>query len=198
MAYASFENVVERIAQLSEPGLIAIDGLPLSGKSTLARRLVERLGVGQLSIDDFVLPERLWPQDRSPRFPFGYMRYGEFMLTIAALATEGKATYHPFEWPRLDVSPEPRTIRLDRPVVVEGVSALHPELCRHYALKIWVDSDYATTFAASVARGVGGWFTEWRDWFLPSVELYLATDPMSRVDLVTAGRGVPPGSIALE
>ncbi len=198
MTYASFESVVARIAGLRDPGLIAIDGLPLSGKSTLALRLAAVLGFDLVGIDDFVMPERSWPKDRTPRFPFTYMRYEEFMATIEALATEGEASYNPFDWPTLDVASEPRTVRLGRPVIVEGVSALHWDLCRHYALRIYVDSDSTTTFSASVTRGVGAWFGEWRDWFLPSVDLYLATDPVSRADLVIAGRGIATESNPLE
>ena len=74
-------------------------------------------------------------------------------------------------------------------MVVEGVSTLHPALSSLYSLRIFVDSDRSTTLATALARGVGGWEIEWRDWFLPSVDLYMATDPASRADLLVAGRG---------
>ena len=74
--------------------------------------------------------------------------------------------------------------------MVEGVSALHPDLTPLCDLRIWVDSDPATTLQASLARGVGEWANEWRDLFLPSVELYAATNPRARADLIVAGRGI--------
>ena len=36
---------------------------------------------------------------------------------------------------------------LDGPVIVEGVSALHPDLAPLYDLRIWVESDAATVLS---------------------------------------------------
>ena len=80
-------------------------------------------------------------------------------------------------------------IRGDGIALVEGVSVLHPDLAPLYDLRIWVESDPETTLAASLERGVGSWAHEWRFMFLPSVELYLRTDPKSRADVVALGRG---------
>ena len=40
--------------------LVAIDGLPVSGKSTLADRLAHELGAAIVYLDDFVRPEAEW------------------------------------------------------------------------------------------------------------------------------------------
>jgi hypothetical protein len=80
-------------------------------------------------------------------------------------------------------------VQLDRPVIVEGVSALHPDLALFYDLRIWVESDTASTLAASDQRGMGRWAPEWRDLFLPSVDLYLQTKPRERADILASGRG---------
>ena len=79
---------------------------------------------------------------------------------------------------------------MDEPVIVEGVSSLHPDLARLYDLRIWVESDAATVLAAAGARGVGNWAREWEIMFVPSVALYLQTDPIGRADVLAAGRGV--------
>jgi hypothetical protein len=55
----TIDDAVEHIALLS-PSLIAIGGLPCAGKSTMARRLVERLGATCIELDEFVLPQRDW------------------------------------------------------------------------------------------------------------------------------------------
>ena len=68
-------------------------------------------------------------------------------------------------------------MRGDGIALVEGVSALHPDLAPLYDLRVWVESDAETTLAASFERGVGSWAREWEFMFLPSVGLYLKTDP---------------------
>jgi hypothetical protein len=80
-------------------------------------------------------------------------------------------------------------VRGDGIALVEGVSTLHPDLAPLYDLRIWIESDAETTLAASLQRGVGSWAHEWEFVFLPSVELYLQTDPKARADLVACGRG---------
>ena len=190
MGYETFDDIAERIRDLAAPGLIAIDGLPVSGKSTLADFLSKRLELDAVYLDDFVLPERLWPTDRQPAFPFGYIRYADFMAAVVSLATSGRAEFHPFDWASGNVAEAHRTVVLDRPVLIEGVSSLHPALCRHYALGVLVDSDRSTTFEAAAARGMGEWRTVWRDWFLPSVDLYFASNPAERADVHVAGRGI--------
>jgi hypothetical protein len=70
-----------------------------------------------------------------------------------------------------------RVVRLDGPVIVEGVTALHPDLAPLYDLRVWVESDAATVLDAARARGVGNWAREWEVMFVPSVALYLRTDP---------------------
>ena len=78
---------------------------------------------------------------------------------------------------------------VDQLVIVEGVSALHVDLAPLYDLRIWVESDAQSTLAASAQRGMGPWVREWRELFLPSVELYLLTKPRERADIVARGRG---------
>ena len=76
-----------------------------------------------------------------------------------------------------------------RLILVEGVSALHRDLAPLYDLRLWVESDAATTLQASLDRGVGDWEAEWRRLFMPSVALYLATKPQQRADQRVRGRG---------
>lgn len=178
------------LAAATAPGirLVGIDGLPVSGKSTLADAIIGATGGSAIFLDDFVLPEAQWRGRVAPAFPFPYIRHADFFNAVKQLAADGRTTFAPYDWSSGGTG-APREVTLDRPVVVEGVSALHPDLSPLYDLRIWVDSDPTTTLAASLARGVGDWEAEWRDLFLPSVELYLATAPRSRADLIVAGRG---------
>ena len=89
---------------------------------------------------------------------------------------------------------EVRTITASAPVIIEGVSALNPAIADLYALRLLVDSDPATLHDAALARGVGTWGDAWCQLFLPSVDIYMRTRPMTRADLIVAGRGLamPP------
>jgi uridine kinase len=183
------DEAVRQVAALPGGSLVAIDGLPVSGKSTLADRLITETGVEAVFLDDFVLPESQWPQDRRPAFPFSYIRYADFIATVQALHRDGAASYFPYDWSSNATSSQARRVGGGRTVLVEGVSALHPQLSPLYSLRIFVESDASTVLGAALARGVGAWESHWRDWFLPSVDLYMATNPVSRADLLLPGRG---------
>lgn len=183
------DAVVDYVTQLA-PSLIAIDGLPCSGKTTLAEQLQQQLGAGYLGLDDFILPEQNWTSRNRPTFPFKYIRYKEFVNAIKALATVGEYSFFPFDFDSLQISHQLRTVKLTQPVVIDGVSSLNPALCSLYDMRIFVESDRATTLQAAIQRGVGPWETEWREWFLPSTDLYMLTEPQNRADLIVAGRGV--------
>lgn len=177
---------VERTSQLS---LIAIDGLPCSGKSTMANQLARRFEFECIYLDEFVLPQKDWPERIRPAFPFEYIRYQEFVRTVETLATGEECAFYPFDWNSLSISRTLRTITLTKPVVVEGVSSLNSSLCPFYDLRVFVESDRRSTLQTALDRGVGAWETEWRELFLPSVDLYMSTEPENRADVLVAGRG---------
>jgi uridine kinase len=189
-ALVSFDAVVSRVREGVDPPLIGIDGLPVSGKSTLAERLVSELGLECIYLDDFVLPEAEWRGTAAPAFPFEYIRYEEFLHSVRELAATGTCRYRAYDWASGAVSTTEREVTLRLPVVIEGVSALNPDIADLYGLKIFVESNATSTLQASLDRGVGGWEREWRELFMPSVELYMKTDPRGRADLLAAGRGI--------
>ena len=135
-------------------------------------------------------PQPQWRSPGQPSFPFDYIRYDEFLDAVKALAREGHCSYRPYDWDTASVLEQPRTVRLDRPVIVEGVSSLHPDLATLYDLRFWVDSDASTMLQASLDRGVGAWGREWRELFLPSVKLYMQANPRERADFHVTGRGL--------
>ena len=125
-----------------------------------------------------------------PAFPFQFIRYDAFLDTVKTLAGTGRCSYHPFDWNTLSTSEHRREVRFTKPVVIEGVSALNPALCDLYGLKIFVESDSSTVFQAALRRGDGAWEREWRELFLPSVDIYMLTRPERRADLLVPGRGI--------
>jgi uridine kinase len=186
----SVEEVVTRVSKGVQPPLIAIDGLPCSGKGTLVDKLKERVDLDCVELDDFVLPKEHWPSHHQPTFPFQFTRYGAFLDAVKTLAATGRCSYYPFDWNTLSTSERRRDIRLTKPVVIEGVSALNPVLCDLYGLKIFVESDRSTVLQAALRRGGGAWEREWRELFLPSVDIYMLTHPEPRADLLVPGRGI--------
>jgi uridine kinase len=168
--------------------LIAIDGLPCAGKTTLALRLQEVYGFECLHVDEFLRPEEEW-RGCQPAFPFPYIRYEEFLQAVTDLAEQGECSYAPYDWKTLAVSATPRRITAHRPVIVEGVSALVPLLERHYGLRIFVNSDRRSIQDVARNRSLGIWQREWRGIFLPSADMYMLTRPERRADMVVPGRG---------
>ena len=186
-------EAIERLAALPARLLVGIDGLPCSGKSTLVDQVAARSTIASLSLDDFVLPRTVWPADIRPAFPFAYVRHAEFFAAVRELHETGSATITPFDWDRYRLGTPHRLERGNRALFVEGVSALAAELVSVYDLKVFVESDRTTVLAAARARGLGPWADEWPTLFLPSADLYMATQPQARADWIVAGRGARAG-----
>ena len=186
-------DAAEIIALAKGKHAIGIDGLPVSGKSTLAETLEHELGAVCLYLDDFVMPPEHWPLPLRPAYPFPYIRHARFLDAARALLTKRVCTYQPYDWASNRLA-EPRTLVAgSRPVVIEGVSALDPTLAGLYDLRLWIESDRARALEAALARGAGQWADAWQNYFLSSIDLYLATAPRERADVTVAGRGARPG-----
>lgn len=143
-----FDGAVALASARCDVRLIAIDGLPLAGKSTLAGRIATALQAECIYVDDFVRPEAEWRSRTVPSFPFDYIRHDEFLGAVKSLATDGRCSYRFYDWNTARLRDEHRIVSLDQPVIVEGVSSLHPELTPLYDLRFWVESDAATTLRA--------------------------------------------------
>jgi uridine kinase len=187
-----FDAAVSLVGARPGPLLVAVDGLPVSGKSTLADRLETELGARTVYLDDFVRPEVEWRGKVGPAFPFPYIRYEAFSQTVLTLARGHVARYQGYDWAAGRLNENWTEIAPGGLVVIEGVSALNSELAPLYDLSFWVESDAQTTLAAALARGVGDWAQEWRELFMPSVALYLASQPQQRADYRVGGRGAMP------
>jgi len=185
----TFEAAIAQLQGCGPGSLIAVDGLPCSGKSTLAERLQELTGMERIGIDEFMLPEKDWPAGNKPAFPFEYMRYVAFVSAVKSLAKDGTCSFHPFDWGTLSISQEPRTVTRLKPVIIEGVSSLNPTLCDLYDIRVFVDSDRTTALQCAIDRGLGHWQTQWRELFMPSADLYMLTEPLTRAHITVAGRG---------
>jgi len=189
---AMSDGVMPALTGMLTRKLIAIDGLPCAGKTTLAYGLRALYGFEILHVDEFLRPEADWPS-RKPGFPFPYLRYDEFLTAVTQLAEKGECTYAPFDWETLAVSTKLRHLTTERPVIVEGISALVPVLTRYYGLKIFVQSERESALAVAHSRNLGIWAKEWSKIFMPSADMYMMTHPEQRADVVVPGRGMKAG-----
>lgn len=185
----SIDELVKILVSEKRPCLIAIDGRPCAGKSTLADMLVKELDAKALFFDDFFIPQAEWPKDIKPAWPFPYMRDAEFVQGVKKLSQGLAFIYRPFDWPTHSLG-HAKTINPDGIIIVEGVSVLRKELASCFHKKILVISNNDNEFEAISERENHTGLTNWKQLFLPSVELYWQNKPWQRADIIYAGRGV--------
>lgn len=170
--------------------MIAIDGRPCSGKTELAFKIADALDAEVFHIDDLFLPMQQWAPDLQPAFPFPYFRYEEFLRGVRALSRGKVFRYTPYDPETKELSTEVTILTPDRPVIIEGVSTLNPQLAKLYSKKIFIQSDVKTELAAVMERNDADSKKLWQELYLPSVDIYMETNPTERADFVVAGRGL--------
>ncbi len=188
-SFQSLLNELEPLAQY-RPLLIGIDGRPCAGKTTLTMELADALNAQTIYLDEFFIPQKLWPKDAKPAFPFFYFRYNEFLEGVKTLAQGRPFHYFSHDWDKNGLSAEPTIITPDKVIIVEGVSALNPELVDLYFKKIWVASDRKNERAAVITRDGEKNILLWQKFYIPSIDLYCLSKPWERADILYAGRGV--------
>ena len=148
----NFTQLVEAILRLAppfdQPILIGISGFGGSGKSTLARRLAKQLAAAEVvSMDEFWIPE----QDvlSSDWIVFDRDRL-EHQVLIPALQGN-PIRYQVFDWHQGKLG-DWREITADY-LIVEGISALHPNLLPYYRFKIWVECSLDVAQLRGLRRG---------------------------------------------
>ncbi len=188
-SYSLLEQALSELPQ-KRLILIGIDGRPDSGKTTVAVKLEEAIRAQAIYLDEFFIPQKQWPQDAKPQFPFFYFRVQEFIDGIKALAAGKPFSYFTYDWQTNGLSAQPKVIKPEGVIIVEGVSALNAELAPLYDKKIWVASDQESEFAAIASRENEKNLDLWQNIYLPSVDIYCLQKPWKRADIIYAGRGI--------
>jgi uridine kinase len=188
----NFQSLLNELEPLPQhrPLIIGIDGRPCAGKSTLTIKLAEALNAQIIYLDEFFIPQKLWPKDAKPAFPFFYFRYNEFLEGVKNLAQGKTFRYFSHDWDNNDLSAEPTIITPDKVIIVEGVSALNPALVDLYFKKIWVASNLKNERSAVIIRDGEKNIDLWQRYYIPSIDIYCLSKPSERADIIYAGRGV--------
>ena len=171
--------VLDRVAALtsSRPAgsafvLVGIGGHGAAGKTTLARSITDAQIVGTDEFwdgADFELP-RLRAE------------------VIEPLLRGEPAEYRAFSWELQRPLAEPRVVRPEGVIVVEGVCALHVLFRDAYDLRIWVDAPRELRLARGIARDGEDAREVWEQQWMPSEDRYVERDdPIAAADLIVDG-----------
>jgi uridine kinase len=153
----------------------------------LANELATALALPILSLDEFVVPPGERPADIAPAFPFPFFRTDAIRTVIRTLSLGRVARFRPYDWETERLAAASRDVC--SPVIVEGCSLLSDDWAPQFDMRLWVESDEHTLISAQRARDGDRDADKWRDLYLPSVAMYLRTEPWRRADYLVAGRG---------
>ncbi|MDI1462863.1 uridylate kinase [Catellatospora sp. KI3] len=201
-------ELIGRLAQAvgsvaaAHPTRVAVDGPPAAGKTTLADELAAVLrargrDVVRATIDDFLVP-------RARRYRRGeYSAEGCYLdahdhdaLTRVLLDPLGPGGDRRFQYAVYDrtadtaLSPPVTTAAADAVLVFDGVFLLRPELIDRWDLRVFVSTALEKTVDRAVLRERGvsspaDVRRRWRERYLPSQQLYLATvRPTDLADII--------------
>lgn len=159
-----FESLLEHLRALEKPTeqpfLLGISGFGGSGKSTLAKNLAEVLLHAQIvAMDDFWLHSN---DVRSSDWPAFDRERLEAQVLKPAQAGQA-VRYQRYDW-KAQALGEWIEVPSSDFLIVEGISALHPNLLPYYDFKIWVDCPLETAKERGLARGYGWGIDETKVW----------------------------------
>ncbi len=168
-------SVLDRVAALSSTHplvLVGIGGRGGSGKTTLASLVP---GAQVVGTDEF------WD---GAEFELSRLRAEVFEPILDG----DQAAYHAFSWELQAPFPEPRVVRPQGVIVIEGVCALHKLFREAYDLRVWVEAPRELRLARGIARDGEGARRIWEETWMPSEDRYVERDdPISAADLIVAG-----------
>ena len=128
---------LEQLKRRRERAVVAIDGRCASGKSTLAARLGQRLGLPVVHMDGFFLRpgQRSRTRLSKPGENIDHERFLEEVLR--PLSVGERPVYRPFDCHTGQLG-EPVTLEASPVVLVEGSYSCHPDLWDYYRLRVFI------------------------------------------------------------
>lgn len=142
---------IETVLSRKHNAVIAIDGCCASGKTSLTNQLAERFGLQIIHMDDFFLPADMRTEQRLSQAG-GNVHYERFIAEVVTGIKSGKEfEYRVFNCHTGGFSGI-NTVSPEKPVIVEGAYALHPEIPDIFDLKIFFETDYETQLERILKR----------------------------------------------
>jgi hypothetical protein len=163
----------------ARPSLLAVDGRSGSGKTTVARRILDRVpGAAVVHTDDIA-----W---------YHAMFDWSALITEGVLAPLRRGAAVAFRPPPWDARGRPGEVTVPAGcalVVVEGVGIGRRDLAPFFDGLLWVQTDRAVAWARGLARDGGGAAQEafWREWEAAERPFLAAERPWERADVVVDG-----------
>lgn len=183
--YSKFDVILSAVRaaaneHVGSTTLVGIDGAGGSGKSTLARKLAASLGNATVvHIDDFAD----WTDDSN----WDLSTFAERVLEpLIAGITEKHQRY---DWPT-DTFGEWFELTPNSVVIVEGVTALRPDLRDYWHVSAWVDCPRGLRLERGVARDGEAIRSKWEDIWMPGEDEYFERDrPREHAQFTYDGSG---------
>lgn len=155
--------------------VIGIGGCGAAGKTTLARRLGERIAGAQI-----VATDEFWT---GSSFDLDHLRVG----VLDPLLAGSTARFDSWNWATKTLHPG-REVRPEGVVIIEGVCALHQMFRHDMAVRVWVDAPPAVRLARGVARDGAASRATWETVWMPNELAYIERDgPIECAHLVVDG-----------
>jgi uridine kinase len=176
-ATTTLESILSLVdARRHEPiTVLGIGGCGGAGKTTLARRLAERVEGAQV-----VATDEFWT---GSSFDLGHLRAAVLDRLLAGSVAE----FDSWNWATKTLHPG-RRVRPEGLVIVEGVCALHQMFRADLAVRVWVDAPPAVRLERGVARDGEASRVTWETVWMPNEMAYIERDdPVSCAHLVVDG-----------
>ncbi len=144
-------DTIKKLLSKKPNAVIGIDGHCACGKTTLAMQLAEDFGMQIIHMDDFFLPFEMRTDERFSQ-PGGNVHYERFNDEVASCLDRGEVfAYRVFSCKYGEYRGS-KAVSPDKPLIIEGTYALHPEIKLNYDLKIFMKADYETRLERILKR----------------------------------------------
>lgn len=126
--------LLEKIAQLEPPTVIAVSGFGGAGKSSFAAALGSKISAPVVGLDAFIIDRSLARYTH-----WEIVDFVRLEREVLRPFVEGKSLrYRQFDWGKNRVD-KSRELPAAKTIIVEGVGLFRPSLRRYFSLMVWVD-----------------------------------------------------------